>query len=53
MYAKELLKGTELKISDIAMSVGYSDALEFSKIFKKKVGISPQKYKTERSRQKL
>ena len=49
MYASELLESTELKISDVALSVGYSDALEFSKIFKKKVGVSPQKYKTERS----
>lgn len=46
-YAQELLKNSDLSITDIAKSVGYNDVLGFSKLFKKKVGISPQKYKAD------
>lgn len=39
--AKHLLKETPLSISEIGYSVGYDDALVFSKAFKKIVGVSP------------
>ena len=45
--AQKLLKNSDLSITDIAKSVGYNDVLGFSKLFKKKVGISPQKYKAD------
>jgi len=41
--AKELLVTTELPVGEIARSVGYEDALYFSRIFKKRLGISPSK----------
>lgn len=43
--AFQLLKSREFtKVSDIAESVGYTDSLYFSKLFKKETGISPSKY---------
>ncbi len=43
--AKELLQKTDASIADIASSVGYDDALGFSRIFKKYVGFSPKEYR--------
>ena len=43
--AKKLLIETELSITQIAASVGFSDVLSFSKFFSEKVGISPQNYR--------
>jgi AraC-like DNA-binding protein len=43
--AKELLKDTTASISEVASSVGYDDALGFSRIFKKHVGVSPKDYR--------
>ena len=43
--AKELLLLEHLSITDIANSVGYSDVLAFSKIFKKVEGVSPRGYR--------
>ena len=43
--AKELLKTTNYKISDIAIDVGYSDAYYFSHNFKKVCGVSPKEYR--------
>lgn len=40
--ANELLKNTDLSIKAVAISVGYSDPLTFSKIFKKIKGSSPK-----------
>lgn len=43
--ACELMKNPELSISNIALSVGYTDALNFSKMFKKVKGKSPTIYR--------
>lgn len=43
--AKELLASSTLSVDDIARSVGYTDAFNFSKMFKKQVGKSPQRYR--------
>lgn len=43
--ACDLLKTTELPISDISKSVGYYDPLSFSKTFKKVKEISPKAYR--------
>lgn len=40
-----LLKTTDLSIKAISKSVGYSDPLTFSKIFKKIIGESPKNYR--------
>ena len=43
--ACELLHQKELSVSNIAYSVGYSDPLMFSKMFKLKTGASPSEYR--------
>lgn len=43
--AKELLENTDNKISDIALSVGFSSQQRFNDIFKKQVGITPLKHR--------
>ncbi len=43
--AQYFLKTSHEKIYHIALQVGYSDATYFIKVFKKKVGISPDKYR--------
>jgi YesN/AraC family two-component response regulator len=42
--AGELLKSGSYLIRDIAISVGYTNPLYFSRIFKKKFGTSPSEY---------
>ncbi|HDT7699462.1 TPA: AraC family transcriptional regulator [Enterococcus faecium] len=46
--AAELLSNPELSVSDVAHSVGYSDAFLFSKMFKKVQGESPRHYRNLR-----
>ncbi len=43
--AKALLIGTEMKLSEIAQSVGYSDPKYFSKVFKESIGQLPSQYR--------
>ena len=43
--AAELLYNTNLPITNIAYSCGYSDPLAFSKAFKKLKGVSPKEYR--------
>lgn len=43
--ARELLTTTDLPIQHIARSVGYPDPFAFSKLFKKKTGLSPTDYR--------
>ena len=43
--AKFLLARNDLNVSLVAFSVGYDDALGFSRIFKKHVGVSPKRYR--------
>lgn len=45
--AASLLTDTTLKISDISRSVGYTDALLFSKTFKKSKGFSPSDFRAK------
>ena len=47
--ARTLLIHTDLSIKDIATSVGYRDQLNFSKIFKSRVGISPKNFRNQKS----
>ncbi|WP_082795415.1 response regulator transcription factor [Alkalihalobacillus trypoxylicola] len=43
--AKKLLRKNGLTIAEISETVGYSDHSYFCKVFKKKTGFSPSKYK--------
>ncbi|MBD2867861.1 helix-turn-helix domain-containing protein [Paenibacillus arenilitoris] len=43
--AKSELESTNIRISDIAVSVGYSNFSHFSKLFKKETGLTPQEYR--------
>ncbi len=42
---------TDLSISDIARSVGYDDVLYFSRLFRKKKGLSPSEYRQSKQKQ--
>lgn len=46
-FSRTLLESTslELEVSDIALRVGYSDPLYFSKVFRAHVGVSPSHYR--------
>lgn len=44
--ACNLLRKTNLTIQEISHSVGYTDALVFSKIFKKVIGTCPREYRS-------
>lgn len=43
--SKELLRNTNLKVSDIAEALGFENTTYFSKIFKKYTGTSPLSYR--------
>ncbi|ELK39703.1 hypothetical protein D478_23058 [Brevibacillus agri BAB-2500] len=43
--AKECLLANDAPIGEVAKSVGYADALYFSRIFKKQVGLSPAEFR--------
>jgi two-component system response regulator YesN len=43
--AQELLTQTNISISEIALSVGYSNFSHFTKIFKKHAGLGPMEYR--------
>lgn len=46
--AKELLKCSDMRCSDISMAVGYKDPHYFSYLFKKSCNCSPVQYRTEK-----
>ena len=46
-HAKELLVTTNLKCATIAYQSGYNDSHYFSFVFKKKTGLSPQKFREQ------
>jgi two-component system response regulator YesN len=45
--AKELLRTSSLRSSDIAYQVGYNDPHYFSYLFKKNTGLTPRDYRRE------
>lgn len=44
-HAKRLLKGTDMKIYEIASATGYSDPKYFQRVFKEEIGVSPGEYR--------
>lgn len=49
--AKELLRSTSLKISQIAFQVGYNDPHYFSTVFKKNTGLPPRQFRAKTQRE--
>ena len=49
-HAKELLVGTDDKLSAIAMDIGYNDPNYFSYLFKKREGQTPKEFRRTHSR---
>ena len=45
--AESLLRETTFSITEIANMIGYTDALAFSKMFRKRHGVSPRQYRSE------
>lgn len=45
-YACEILRNTDLTISEVADKAGYSDYFYFSRIFKRNKGITPSAYRS-------
>lgn len=43
--AKQLLSETDMSINEVSASIGYNDALNFSKLFKQKTGYSPKAFR--------
>lgn len=48
--AKLELLDTNHRVSDVAMSVGYSNFSHFTKLFKKTTGLTPQEYRKKHQR---
>lgn len=46
--AEEMLKSDFSSVSDIAVSLGYNNVYEFSRDFKKQMGVSPTNYNKQR-----
>ena len=49
--AKELLRATQLRSSEISAAVGYSDRHYFSYLFKKNTGMTPSEFRDEKNNQ--
>jgi two-component system response regulator YesN len=45
--AKELLENSDMKLSAIAMDIGYNEPNYFSHVFKKILGITPKEYRNK------
>ena len=43
--AKEYLKSTDLRIKQIAYEIGYENSESFVRIFKRKTGLTPSRYR--------
>ncbi len=45
--AQELLLATDMQVKEIAQKTGYQDEFHFSRLFKKRFGISPKSYRRQ------
>ncbi|MBQ6175234.1 MAG: helix-turn-helix domain-containing protein [Clostridia bacterium] len=45
--AKELLRTTNMRLSDIAMEIGYNEPNYFSHVFRKTEGVTPKEYRRD------
>ncbi|MBE7036271.1 MAG: helix-turn-helix domain-containing protein [Ruminococcaceae bacterium] len=51
--AKELLENTDLKIADVALSVGFSSQQRFNDIFRKYTEVTPLKFRQQKKVEKI
>ncbi|NGO69271.1 helix-turn-helix domain-containing protein [Streptomyces boncukensis] len=49
-HAKELLAGTDLPVSAVARRVGYADPAYFSRLFTRRVGVPPVRFRERQGR---
>ena len=47
ILAKHLLQSTTIPVSSVAGRVGYDDQLYFSRVFRKRVGVSPTEFRRD------
>ena len=45
--AKELLTNTRMRLSEIAMEIGYNEPNYFSHVFRKSTGVTPKEYRQQ------
>ena len=45
--AKEVLLKSDLSIADVALAVGFSDASQLNRVFRKVIGVTPTEYRRE------
>jgi len=43
--ASKMLLESDISVENVSNSIGYQDSFTFSKMFKKRMGVSPQEYK--------
>jgi len=43
--ARELLENTDLKITQIALAVGFSESAHFTRMFQREVGVTPRAWR--------
>lgn len=43
--ASELLQDPDIKVTDVALQLGYSDSAHFSRAFKRVAGVNPRVYR--------
>lgn len=51
--AKELLENTDMKIADVALSVGFSSQQRFNDIFRKYTEVTPLKFRQQKKNEKI
>ena len=47
-YSMELLRNNDLQIQEVAAKCGFNDFSTFSRLFRKKTGLSPSQYRRNR-----
>ena len=48
-HASQLMAETALSIAEIARAVGYEDPLYFSRLFRRKMGVSPTEFRQSKA----
>jgi AraC family transcriptional regulator len=46
-HAKRYLRDPELSVGDVGVAAGFSDQSHFTKVFRRMVGVTPMKYRSQ------